>query len=114
MWWGRSYSLTIRYTSRSIFEISSNETLTTVIQIAEKLSSFLGRKIVHVNQTEDERIQSYVNQGLPDAVAKIMASLENIAAGGSEVRTNDVTEQVTGRPGQTFDTFVKENKAAWQ
>lgn len=85
-----------------------------VTQIAERLSDLLGSKIVHVKQTEDERTQSYVNQGLPDDYAKILASAETEIAGGMEEKTNDVIEQVTGRPGQIFDAFVRENKAAWQ
>jgi festuclavine dehydrogenase len=42
-----------------------------------------------------------------------MASLEIKTADKREERTNDVVEKVTGRPPQTFDSFVQENKSVW-
>ena len=69
---------------------------------------------MHVKQSENERSQTYVSMGLPDSYAKLMASVETATASGMEEKTNDVIEQVTGRPGQTFDAFVQENIAAWQ
>lgn len=118
-YWGLSSSPTIRYSSsQSSFQTSFNETLTFSIQIAEKISNCLGRKIVNIKLTEDERIQSYVSQGLPDYYAKFMTSLETATAAGLEERRDDVkaqvVEQITGRPGQTFDAFAAENQAAWQ
>lgn len=95
-------------------ETFPHETLTIIAQVAEKLSGYLGRDIEHVKLTGEERIQSYLGQGLPDFFANFLAYLETEAAKQVENRTNDAVEQVTGRPGQTFDAFAKENKAAWQ
>lgn len=42
-----------------------------------------------------------------------MASLETLTAEKREERMNDTVEKVTGRPPQTFDSFVQENKSVW-
>lgn len=74
----------------------------------------MGREIVHVKLTQEERVVSYIGQGLPEYYAKFMTFLETGTATGMEERTSDAVEQVTGQPGQTFDAFAKENQAAWQ
>ena len=88
--------------------------LLTYDQIAAKLSSSLGREIVHVKLTLEQRIQSFISHGLPDHFAKFIASIEVSAANGSEEIMNDLVEQVTGRPPQNFDAFVQEHKAVWK
>lgn len=100
--------------TRSTFELPPNEVLTTTVQIAEKLSSRLGREIVNVKLTDEERVLSYIGQGLPEYYAKFMTYLETGTARGiEEERTSDAVERVTGRTGHTFDAFAEENKAAW-
>lgn len=83
------------------------------MQIAAKLSRHLGREIVHVKLTDEERVQKLLSLGLPQHLAGFLVSLERTAADGMEERMNDVVEQVTGRPPRTFDSFLQEHKTAW-
>ncbi|KAJ9642050.1 hypothetical protein H2199_005265 [Coniosporium tulheliwenetii] len=83
-------------------------------EIAAKLSSGLGREIVHVKLSEEEAAQRYLKLGLPDQFAKFMSYLEAAAARGDEERSNDAVERVSGRPPLKFDEWVQQNKKAWQ
>lgn len=84
------------------------------IQIASKLSTCLERQIEHVKLTEEQSAQTLIGRGLPEYHAKYLATLEVLTATGTEARTNDVVQKVTGQPAQTFDQFARENKAVWQ
>ncbi|KAI9830056.1 MAG: hypothetical protein M1819_005886 [Sarea resinae] len=83
-------------------------------QLAAKLSHALGRKIANVKLSEQERYDGLIAAGLPEHFARFFTNLEVATAGGFETRTNNVVEQVTGRPPKSFDTFAEENKAVWQ
>lgn len=69
---------------------------------------------MHVKLTGDKRSQDLKSHGVPDSFAELLTGLEVLTAGGGEVRKNDVVEEVTGRPPKNFDTFLRENRAAWQ
>ncbi|KAI9849499.1 MAG: hypothetical protein M1837_004119 [Sclerophora amabilis] len=88
--------------------------LLTYDDIAAKLSSGLGRDIVHVKLSEEENTQRLIRSGMPEHYGKLLSSLEARSARGGEDRLNDTVERVTGRPPQTFDSWVQENKTAWQ
>ena len=66
---------------------------------------------MHVKVSETERVQQYLDKGLPEFYAKFLTSLEVGSAGGMEERVTDDVERVTGRPPQKFDDWVQENKA---
>jgi hypothetical protein len=80
----------------------------------EKLSSGLGRDVVHVKLPEEQMVQRFLNLGLPEHYAKFLASIEVTTANGVEERLNGDVERVIGRPPQTFDAWVQQNKTAWQ
>lgn len=90
------------------------QTLTIVTQIAAKFSTVLGHNVVHVKLSEEERAQKQQSEGMPEAVANFLAWIEGLSAGGAEERSDDSVEKVTGRPPQTFDAWVQQNKATWQ
>ena len=83
------------------------------MQIAAKLSSGLGREVVHVKLSGEQSAQRFLNMGLPEHYAKLLSSLEVGSAKGMEERENDAVEQVAGRPPQKFDAWVQQNKTAW-
>ena len=58
-------------------------------------------------------MKHYQSTGIPEGVARFMASLEVMSANGAEDVMNDTVEQVTGRKPQTFDAWVQENKNVW-
>ena len=84
------------------------------MQIAAKFSGCLGREVVHVKLSEEQRVRRYLDVGMPEHYAKMLTYLEVTTANGAEERSNGVVERVTGRPPQKFDAWVEENKAAWQ
>ncbi|PVH80511.1 NAD(P)-binding protein [Cadophora sp. DSE1049] len=87
--------------------------LLTYDEAAAKFSKALGREIVHVRLNQEQAVQQYMKIGLPQAAAGFMAWLELNTAGGSEAMTNDVVEQLTGRPPKNLDTYIQENKNTW-
>lgn len=82
--------------------------------IAEKLSKILGRKIVNVKPTEEERKKALTDAGMPQHYADFLTSLELIAARGEEAWEGNDVEKVTGKPPISFDEFAKSKKAAWE
>jgi len=74
----------------------------------------LGREVVHVKLTAEERSQQLVGFGLPEHYAKFLTWLETSTANGDEERMNDAVKRVTGRLPQSFDAFAQQNKSAWQ
>ena len=78
--------------------------LTASMQIAAKLSSGLGREVVHVKLSEEEELQRFLGIGIPEHIAKLLTRIEIASTNGKEERLNDAVEKVTGRPPQTFDT----------
>ncbi|KAI9671952.1 MAG: hypothetical protein M1817_002317 [Caeruleum heppii] len=90
--------------------------LLTYDEVAAKLSSALGREIVHVRRSKEEMVQAYQSVGVPEWVANYLGYLENWTADGMEANyeETDAVEQLTGRRPQTLEAWVQENKAAWQ
>lgn len=79
-------------------------------QIAEKLSSALGRKIDHYRTSLEEQEKRFLQAGLPEFLAKMLTFLEDAASKGSEENLDDAVERVTGRAPANFDAFLRENK----
>ncbi|KAI9794246.1 MAG: hypothetical protein M1816_006172 [Peltula sp. TS41687] len=89
--------------------------LLTYDAIAAKLSSCLGRKIVHVKLSPDQETRRLIKDvGMDEDYAKLLTYLEVISADGVEERMNDAVERVTGRPPLKFDDFAQQNKAVWE
>lgn len=100
----------MRYATSSVRAL----TLTASLQIAAKLSTGLGREILHVKLSEEQKVQRFLDLGMPEHLATFLASLEARSATGMEERSNDAVERVTGRPPMDFDAWVQQNKAAFQ
>ena len=83
------------------------------MQIAKKLSSIIGREIVHVKETLEQRKQRYMTYGLDPWLVRLLLNLEDETAKGSEVRVSNAVERVTGGIPITFDAFVLQNRELW-
>ncbi|KAF7976426.1 hypothetical protein HWV62_6845 [Athelia sp. TMB] len=81
--------------------------------IASLISKAVGREVKHVSLTEEEYRKYLLAQHLPEALAEMLAKLDIGIKHGSEARTNDLVERVTGRPPKTMEAFVEENKEKW-
>lgn len=75
--------------------------------VAVILSEHLGRPVVHRAVSPDEARASMVAAGIPDPCARMLASLEESIARGSEDRTTDAVLRITGRPPRSFRAFVQ-------
>jgi len=82
-------------------------------QIAEQLSQVLGRKITHRSVSADERKKAYIQVGVTEQVAGMLAFVEaNVVAAGSEERTYSISDKSIGKI--RFVDFAEANKAVWQ
>ncbi|KAL8945748.1 MAG: hypothetical protein Q9222_007757 [Ikaeria aurantiellina] len=83
-------------------------------QLAETLTSVLGRPIEHVNYTEDQVRERLVKLGLNEGYAKMLSALDTSVSQGKEELHNDVVEKVTGRRPLTFKEFAEKSRDVWQ
>ncbi|KAI4244465.1 MAG: hypothetical protein L6R40_002932 [Gallowayella cf. fulva] len=82
-------------------------------QVAETLSSVLGRKITHVKWTEEQICKRLVDMGLPESYAKMLSAMDTRIAKGEEQIQNHEVETVTGRQPLRFKLFAEKNKDVW-
>lgn len=69
---------------------------------------------MHVKETLEQRQQKYMSYGLEPWLAKLLLSLEDETAKGSEVRVSNAVELVTGGIPMTFDAFLVQNRELWK
>lgn len=79
-----------------------------ILQVAAILTRKLGRKITHVNISEDELAAGMTSFGIPDDYARLLAQLDTAVKKGAEERLNSVVLDVTGRHPRSFQDFVVE------
>ncbi|REE96769.1 uncharacterized protein YbjT (DUF2867 family) [Thermomonospora umbrina] len=82
-------------------------------QIAEKLSTVLGRTIRYVDLPPDELAATLKSQGLPARFADDVAALFAKVARGSQSTTTSAVRELTGRSPRTFDDFLAANRRAF-
>ncbi|KAI4726143.1 NAD(P)-binding protein [Aureobasidium sp. EXF-10728] len=83
-------------------------------EIAEKLSKRLGKQIVHVKLTQQQRVQGMKSAGVPEEMAEFLTGLEIMAKEGREAWQGNDVEIVTGKKAISFDEFVGLNGRAWK
>ncbi|KAL9031141.1 MAG: hypothetical protein Q9196_000817 [Gyalolechia fulgens] len=88
--------------------------LLTFDEVAAKFSQGLGRPVKHIKLTEEERVKKYLELGVPGYLAEFLAMLETQCAKGAAEEMNDDVQKVTGKPPRDLDTWIQENKNAWQ
>ena len=71
------------------------------------ISAQTGTDISHRSITVDQLARLHSDHGLPVEFARILAALDADIARGTEDRTTDVVQQVTGHAARTFDDFAK-------
>lgn len=86
----------------------------TQVQVAEKLTQAVGRKIQFVDVPPNMAKQGMLHVGLPaPAVEMVMELAAAIREGKSAAVTKEV-ERLTGARPRTFDAWAKENAAAFR
>jgi uncharacterized protein YbjT (DUF2867 family) len=82
-------------------------------QVAEKLSSVLGRKIQYVDVPISAAANGMRNSGMPDWNVHAVSDLLACFAAGTAATVTDTVPRLLGRPATSFEQFVKDHRAAF-
>jgi len=82
-------------------------------QVAERITSLLGKKIIHQKLSEGQKTELMLRQALDWEQAKFLTFVDVEASKGAEEGSNDVIEKITGRPPKTFEEFLEAHKPIW-
>jgi uncharacterized protein YbjT (DUF2867 family) len=94
-----------------VYEITGPDALT-YAQVAECLSSQLGRQITYVNVPDGAAHQSMVSMGMSPWLAEGMVTLYHMfKVNGPTAQTLETVERITGHAPRTLAAYLKENEA---
>lgn len=82
-------------------------------EVAEIFSEVLGRNVQHVQQSEEERKDLHVKQGVPEAFASLLAQLDTAISHGKEDHRNKNVEEITGHEPVALRAYVEKHKQDW-
>ena len=83
-------------------------------QVAEILSEMLGRKISHVNVSEEDVRKGVKERGLPDWVGDAAIEDARNTREGRSSAVSPTVEEVTGKKPRSFEQFVRDYAEAFQ
>jgi uncharacterized protein YbjT (DUF2867 family) len=89
------------------YDITGSEALSNE-QIAEILSTVVGRKINYVDISEDAASQGMKAAGMPEVLVDAFMELNRIAKAGNASNVSPVVEQVTGKKPISFEQFARD------
>jgi uncharacterized protein YbjT (DUF2867 family) len=105
-----------------IFTSSGHEGKTYVItgpealtfqQVAEALSSLLGRKLEYVDVPLSVAADGMRKSGMPEWNVRAVSELLGYFASGAAATVTDTIPRLLGRPAVSFEQFAKDNRAAF-
>jgi uncharacterized protein YbjT (DUF2867 family) len=106
--------LTAKGHENLVYEITGPDALT-YAQVAECLSSQLGRQISYVNVPDGAAHQSMVTMGMSPWFAEGMLTLYHMfKVNGATAQTLETVERLTGRAPRTVAAYLKENETAFK
>ena len=82
-------------------------------QVADKLSTVLGRSIRYVEVPPEAALDSMLKAGMAKWNAHAVTELYGTFAAGGAVQTTDTVERITERGPISFDQFVRDHAAAF-
>lgn len=82
-------------------------------QIADRLSTLLGRAVNHVSPPDDAARAAMVAQGVPEWYADGLVALFAFYRRGGGAAVADTIERLIGRPPRTLDAYLAENASAF-
>ena len=96
-----------------VYELTGPEALTHT-QVAERLSSQLGRQISYVDVPDGAAHQSMVSMGMSPWFAEGMITLYHMfKVNGPTTQTLETVERIAGRAPRTLAAYLKENEPAF-
>lgn len=85
----------------------------TFYQVAEKLSSALGRKIEYVDVPLPAAADAMRKGGMPEWSVRVVSELLGYFATGAAAEVTDTVSSLLGRPGISFEQFAQDNRSAF-
>ena len=82
-------------------------------QVAQKLSTVLGREIEYMDVPLSAAADSMRRSGMPEWNVRVVAELLGYFAGGAASSVTDTVPQLLGRPAISFEQFVKDHRSAF-
>jgi uncharacterized protein YbjT (DUF2867 family) len=95
------------------YEMTGPEALT-MDEVAERLSTVLGKPIRYVNVAPNEKRRTLLSAGIPPAFADAMDELFRERRKGAESTVNLSTHQTLGVRPTTFEEFARRNAAVFR
>jgi ergot alkaloid biosynthesis protein len=86
----------------------------TYADVAHILTDILGRPIRHADISASALADRHIAQGMDPTYATLLAAMDTAIAAGSEDRTTDTVERVTGRAPRSFRAFAQSAVEAWR
>src|SRR5262245_56850320 len=83
-------------------------------QVAEKLSSVLGRNIQYVDVPLSTAADGMRKSGMPEWDIRAVTELLGYFASGAAATVTDTISRLLGRPAISFEQFVKDQRAAFK
>ncbi len=98
-------------TAKKVYTLSGAEALTKA-SIAAAVGAAIGKPIQVVQIPLEDLVQGMVQAGLPEPVARVMASFDTNTAEGRVAEVTDDFRRITGRAPQSFEDWVMANTEA--
>jgi uncharacterized protein YbjT (DUF2867 family) len=95
------------------YEMTGPEALT-MDEVAERLSTVLGKPIRYINVAPDEKRRTLLSAGIPPAFADAMDELFRERRKGAESTVNLSTHETLGVRPTTFEEFARRNAAVFR
>lgn len=96
---------------KNVYTLSGAQAFTTE-EIAQHVSAAMGMPIEVVHVPLDALVQGMVEAGLPEPMARILASFDTNTAAGGVADVTDDYRRITGREPVPFDAWLQASKAA--
>lgn len=77
------------------------------------MTEILGRKITHIDLTEDELVSGFKKKDMPEDYARLLARADRSIKAGEEERLDDAVRRVTGKDPRRFKDFAGSVKGVW-
>jgi NAD(P)H dehydrogenase (quinone) len=86
----------------------------TMLQVAEQLSTLLGRPIAYVNRSLEDQRAALLADGLPPLLADLLTGLDQMFRESVLAETTSTVEELTGKPPRTPQQWLAENIAIFR
>jgi NAD(P)H dehydrogenase (quinone) len=86
----------------------------TMPQVAEQLSTLLGRPVAYVNRSPEEQRAALSAGGLPPLLADLLVGLDQVFRESVLAETTSTVEELTGKPARTLQQWLVENIAIFR